>query len=135
DFVPDTRDEHRAPARPRPELAYSDPAGAFFVLLPLAVPVELDLDAAVLVRVDLLSLRPHHDGGLRAADRRPRSGPARSVLGFHGDTSEIVRVRRPFRLTGGGHAGMIPALPGAVAERRQQVVLVVQVLDVTVFQS
>src|SRR6185437_11409469 len=52
-FLPDARHEPAAPAAAGPALRHPDPAGTVIVLLPVAVPVELHLDAAVLVGADL----------------------------------------------------------------------------------
>ena len=43
------------PALAGRDLRDADPAGAFFVVLALAIPKELDADAAVLVDVDFVS--------------------------------------------------------------------------------
>ena len=79
-LVADARDEHGAPALARPELADPHPARAVFVALAQAVPVEVDLHPAVLVGVDLLGGRAHHDGSL--APLHP--GPGRDAQGPKG---------------------------------------------------
>ena len=78
----------------------ADPARAVRVELPLAVPVELDLHAAVLVGEDLLALRADDDGGLRAAHGRPgvsACGPERHGRGMQSNRfwySKVDRRRR-----------------------------------------
>src|SRR6185369_7867439 len=61
----DARDVDRAPVASRPVRPDADPARAVDVVLPLAVPVELHLHAAVLVGEDLLPRRTDDDRGLR----------------------------------------------------------------------
>src|SRR2546427_5347613 len=59
-------DVHRAKARPGPAGGHAHPAAGVLVHAADAVPVELHLDAAVLVAPDLFACGAHDDGGLRA---------------------------------------------------------------------
>src|ERR1051326_3309109 len=61
-FLPDARDMQAAPTFARPWIADANPAGAVLVVLPLAVPEELHLHAAVLIGVNLLTRRPPPPG-------------------------------------------------------------------------
>src|SRR5690606_9180447 len=65
-LLADARDVHRAPVLAGPVLRHADPAGAVFVALVVAVPVEVHLHPAVLVGPDFLTFRADHQGGLRA---------------------------------------------------------------------
>ena len=56
---------HGAIVAARPGLAHTNPAARLFVKLPVAVPVELHFDAAVLVGPDLFTSGPGDDCGLR----------------------------------------------------------------------
>ena len=76
-LLADPRPERGPPAPAGGELRDADPAGALLVVLPLAVPVELDLHPAVLVGVELLTRRADDDGGLRAGDDRLGRDPLR----------------------------------------------------------
>ena len=73
---PHAGNELHAELGPGERLRHPDPAGALLILLAIAVPVELHLDAAVLVGVDLLTGGPHDQGRLHGA-RRPRRIPGR----------------------------------------------------------
>ena len=80
-LVPGPRDELRPPALSRPDLRDPHPARA----LDLAVPVELDSHAAILVGGDFRILElvlavGDHDRGLRALDQRFRSRSRRTEL-------------------------------------------------------
>ena len=107
-------DEHGPPSGTRPELADANPAGAFFVPFSLAIPMELDLDSAVLVRVDLLSGRSHDDGGLHAVHDRAGGGPFGAEVHFGRDAEKLVvvfqagRTREPFL----DHLGLRAELEG-----------------------
>src|SRR5690606_26023695 len=83
---------------------HAHPARAVLVELTLAVPVELDLDASVLVDVDLLAARPHDDRRLNARDLRLRDAPARSIgrLDRHALESVEVGIGRAGVGEGGG---------------------------------
>src|SRR5262249_12537315 len=91
-LVSDPGDVDRSPRGARPDLAHADPARAPLVALALAVPVELHLHAAVLVRVDLLARWTDDDRRLDTTDDgppRPVRGPERHVVG---DALELVLV-------------------------------------------
>lgn len=74
---PDARDELKTPARARPRLRNAQPARALVVVLAVEIPMELDLDTAMLVGVDVFSGRADDRGGLEhlpdCAARTPRS--------------------------------------------------------------
>lgn len=72
DLLPHPRQLHEAEALARPGAGHADPAAALLVLLPVAVPVELHLDAAVLVGVDLIARGTGDDGGLWPLDEGSR---------------------------------------------------------------
>src|SRR5262249_15481794 len=65
-LLSDSRQGDRAPGSAGPRVGHSDPAARVLVLLAVAVPVELDLDAAVFVGPDLLAVGPNDHGGLGA---------------------------------------------------------------------
>jgi len=97
--------------------------------------VKLNLDLTVFVGVDLLPGRTYHNGGLRTVDHRLGGGPPRPVLSVQGNAGEIVGVRESapalFRRLGGA----VSPLPRAVAERRQQIFLIVHACHVTANQA
>ena len=98
DLLADARNGHAAPGLAGPGLADPDPAGVVLVALAQPVPVEVHLDPAVLVGVDLLPGRPHHDCGVQAIDHRPRRGAARAKGDgtVHGrEATPVARFRRP----------------------------------------
>ena len=64
DFLTYARPERRTPEFARRDLGHSDPARAILIFLALAVPEELDLYAAIFVRVDLLALGTNDHGRL-----------------------------------------------------------------------
>ena len=69
-LLPDAGEEHDAVILARPVLGDADPAGAFLVALAQPVPVELHLDAPVLVEPDLLAALADDDRGLGGMDAR-----------------------------------------------------------------
>ncbi len=75
-FLADARDGDHAPVLARPGVRDAHPAGAVFVVLAVAVPVELHLHPAVLVGVDLVARRADDDGRLRALDEGLARGAA-----------------------------------------------------------
>src|SRR5439155_3845701 len=94
DLLADARDVDPPPLLAGPERADADPAGAGGVLLPLAVPEELYLHAAVLVGEDLFACRPHDHGRLRAVHAR-LGGPPVGPVGQGGrDAVEGVGIDR-----------------------------------------
>src|ERR1051326_2394354 len=87
DLLADARQVEHAPFLAGERLRHAHPAGAVLVGLAVAVPVELQLDAAVLVGVDVLAGRADHARGLRALHdrlgrepRRPEGRRARDRL-------------------------------------------------------
>ncbi len=82
-LLPDARVEHDPPLLARPSLRHTHPAGAVLVVLAVAVPVKLDLHAAVLVGVDLVT-RP---------DRRPPpfAAPARTAWALRASAGIAAR--------------------------------------------
>jgi hypothetical protein len=95
DLVADAGEEQGAERAPRPGLAHADPARAMRVAQALAVPMELDLHAAVLVGVDLFTWRPHDDRRLDTVDPRPGRASQRAEGDRRRDDLEAVRIRRP----------------------------------------
>ena len=64
DFHAHPRDELKSPRGSGQRLDHANPAGAVLVVLPVVVPVELDLDPPVLVGVNLLARGPDDSGAL-----------------------------------------------------------------------
>src|SRR5690606_8141976 len=58
----------------------ADPAGAVFIFLAVAVPMELHLDAAVFIGPDFLALRAYYARGLRAVGTGDRRDARCTVL-------------------------------------------------------
>src|SRR5690606_32897333 len=79
DLVADARQEHRAEAVAGPRLAHAHPARAGVVERAAAIPVELDLDPAVLIDVDLLAARADDRRCLDALDRGFWREPRRAI--------------------------------------------------------
>ena len=80
DLVADPRQGEHAVALAGPGLRDAHPARAVLVLLAEPVPVELDLDPAVLVGLDLVAAGTDDDRRLRAGDHRPRRDARRAVV-------------------------------------------------------
>ena len=91
-FLADARDGDRSPALAGPGLRDADPAGAVLVLLAFAVPVELDLHAAVLVGVDLFAAGSDDDRGLAALHEGLRGDARRTEGRGERDAFESVTV-------------------------------------------
>src|SRR4030095_10328672 len=98
-LLADARDRHEAPPLAGPRVRDAEPAGAVLVALALAVPVELDLHAAVLVGEDLLSRRTDDGRGLHADDDGSVRSTSRAV--WHGGSDALALVR-------GGRGGGSP---------------------------
>src|SRR4051794_10437572 len=79
-FLTDARRGNGSPTFTGPRMRDADPAGAVLVLLPVAVPVELHLHAAVLVGIDLVAGRTDDHRGLRTLDERLRRRAPRPEL-------------------------------------------------------
>ncbi|KAF1029953.1 MAG: hypothetical protein GAK37_01560 [Pseudomonas sp.] len=79
-FLADARGEQAAPAFACPALRHANPARAVFVALAFAVPVELHLDAPVLVGPYLFALLAHHHGCLWTVHQRFGRGDRRAKL-------------------------------------------------------
>src|SRR5262249_9472758 len=92
DLLADPRDLDEAPALARPGGADANPAGAVLVLPPLAVPVDLHLDPAILVGVNPLARRPNHHRRLRPLDHRLVGPPGGAADDRVGDAGEAVAV-------------------------------------------
>src|SRR5207249_3728657 len=91
-LLADAGNRHRAPAFAGAELRAANPAGAFVVLFALAVPIELDLHAAVFIGVDLFALRSHDEGRLHALNGRAASDPRRTENRGGRDAGERIAV-------------------------------------------
>jgi hypothetical protein len=114
-----------APALAGEVLGDADAAGAALVALALAVPVELDDDAGVLVDVDLLARCADDGGGLGAVD----DGARRGALGAEGDG---VRDAGELVVVGGDAVGGVAGGVGdAVDELGEQVAGVALGAEVT----
>src|SRR4029453_18858680 len=79
-LLANARNRNPAPVLARPRAGDTDPAARVLIFLALTFPVELHLDPAVLVAVDLLAAGPDHHRGLRAAHRGPWRRPPRTEL-------------------------------------------------------
>src|SRR5690606_30196497 len=66
----------------------ADPAGAVFIFLAVAVPMELHLDAAIFICPDFLSFRSHYTRGLRAVGTGDRRDAGCTVLNGCGQGDE-----------------------------------------------
>src|SRR5262249_11926265 len=85
-----------APALAGPDLGDAHPHGAVLIALTPAVPEELHLDAAVLVRVDLLSLWTDHHRRLDALDKGFGRAAHRPVVDRGGNAGEGVAISGGF---------------------------------------
>ncbi|MNG84511.1 hypothetical protein D3C79_432490 [compost metagenome] len=65
-FLADTWDGQHPPALPGPRLGHADPTRAVVVAFTVAVPQELQADAAELITVDFFPGWPHHHRDLWA---------------------------------------------------------------------
>ena len=95
DFLPDARDMHGAKLVPGPTIGDADPRRGMFVVLAVAVPFELDFDAAKVVGPDFLILGTGDDGTLDALDARLCSGQRRAEdfigrVGFKADVAGVA---------------------------------------------
>src|SRR5207302_1352063 len=122
DLLSDARDMDHAPLLAGPGLRDPDPARAFVVFRPLAVPVEVDLDAAILVGPDLLARGSGDNRRLRALDAQLGGGSRRAVRGRRRDAGERVAVafvrRISARQVAPAHAGPVPHADQHVALAR-----------------
>ena len=101
---------------PASHCAHADEARALVVLVAVAVPMELDFDAAVFVAVDLFARRSDDDGGMRTVHDRLRRQPRRPKLGCRRNAGEAVGVIRRDLLS--DEAGVVG---GAMVGRRDRV--------------
>src|SRR5262249_23650996 len=92
DLLADARDVDRPPLVARPCRPDADPARAVGVVLPLAVPVKLDLHPPILIGEDLLALRAADDRRLRPLHDRPRRGPPGAERHLGRDAPEAVAI-------------------------------------------
>jgi len=128
DLLADARDEHRAPLASRPDLGHAQPARAFLVAVAAAVPEEVDLDAAVLVGVDLFALGARDHGRLRAVHAAARRAQRRAVR-------DPVRDHRdPVGVGAGVFAAQVAQVVGAAVLHRHDQVFLVHRVDGVVFQ-
>src|ERR1017187_8987871 len=84
--------EGGAPAAPRDGLPDPNPARAVGVVFPLAVPVKLHLDTAVLVREYFLAGRPDDDSSLGTIDRGDRREERRAEGQIEREAREVVLI-------------------------------------------
>ena len=78
-LLPDAGREVAAPALAGPRLRHAHPAGGILVFFAVTVPMELHLDPAEVVGVDLLTGGSNHDGRLRAGHGCALREPLRPV--------------------------------------------------------
>src|SRR5690606_22972989 len=95
-FLADTGDGNHAPVLARPGMGDADPAGAIFVFLAVAVPMELRFHAAVLVRVYFIPRRAYDHGGLRPLYDRLGRDARRPKNLLAVKRGEPATVTRPF---------------------------------------
>src|ERR1017187_2489404 len=95
DLLADAGNVNRAPALAGPWRHDPDPAGAVAVLLAFPVPVELHLDARILVREDLLASGPDDDRRLRPPHRGDRRDARRAEGQGGWEAGEVVLIREP----------------------------------------
>ena len=91
DFHADARHRHRAPSLARPAVRHAHPARTVFIVLAQPVPVELHLDAAILVGPDFLAGLADDHGGLRSLHDRPGDhgqGPIGMLLADRADAAD-----------------------------------------------
>jgi len=103
----DPWEKHEPKTFAGPGLGNPDVAAAVFVRLPLAIPVELDFDAAMLVGVDLLVVWADDHGGLEAEDAGLLRFAIRTVDSLIRKAAKGVLVSRgaPLEREGMGHLG------------------------------
>ena len=121
-LLADARDLHRPPTLAGRWMGDAHPAGTVFIEFAVAVPVELDFNAAEFVGVDLLACGAHHDGGLGALDHRLGGGAwlaigLFAVQGGEAAGVDILHLRRQpggvgvrLQFVGGGHDKVFPVL-------------------------
>src|SRR5215217_307858 len=108
-LVADAWQEPRSPPGPRRGLHDADPTGRGVVVLAEPVPPELDLDAPVLVDVDLLARRTGDLGGVEPAHHGPLVTMHRHPRAVGGDERE--RATEAFARSGAGdESGRIDGL-------------------------
>src|SRR5208337_3548283 len=93
DFLADARNPDATPLRAGPRLGDTNPAGAFVGFLVVTVPMKLNLHAAKLIRVDLLTGGTHDNGRLGTTDNGTRRNPQRPKGGFVAHAREAIAVR------------------------------------------
>ena len=91
-FMPNAGNVHCAPSCAGRYLADANPAGTVLVVFPLTVPVELDLDSSMLVRVNFFPGWSHHNSCLNAPYHRFWSSQWRPERNIKGDTGKAVGI-------------------------------------------
>ena len=91
-LLSDPRHRDHAPALARPWRHDTDPAACLLVALAVAVPVELDLYAAVFVGPDLFPRLADDGGGMHAGDAGPGRCQRRAELFGLGDRAEHAGI-------------------------------------------
>src|SRR5260370_5961881 len=130
-------DGDRSPGLTGPGMGDADPAGAVFVFLGFAVPVELDLHAAVLVGVNLFATGSDDYRSLAALHERLGGDASRTVGRGERDALEAVAVGWLLAAAAAAAAAATDLVSGPmarhVADGGQQVRLV-QVAPVVILQ-
>ena len=93
-FLPDAGNVHRAVIASRPGLAHANPTAGVLIVLAVAVPVKLDLHAAIFVGIDFFARRTGDDCGLWTRSVRLGRSALAAVVGGLGDGGEADAVRR-----------------------------------------
>ncbi len=103
-----------------PRAGNTQPAGAVFIGLPVAIPQKLNLDATILIGPQLLAALAHHLGGLRAVGTRNRCTSQRAIRLAGRDHQKIDEVVA-------GHAALAGTayIQKVVIDLRHQIVAVV----------
>ena len=118
-LLADPWDLDEPPVFARPGARDTHPTGAGFVLLPVAVPMELHLHAPVAVHPDLFAGLTHDDGGLGSRGNGLHRGPGRAEGDVMRDRVERVLVIERLRVTAG-----IVADPGRMVHAHELICLV-----------
>ncbi len=123
DFLAYPRKHEAAPARAGMAMGNAHPARALVVALAQPVPEEVHFDPAVLIGVDLVARRAHHQCRLRPMDGGARGEPRLAERNPLGDHRKSVAI-------GAGLALPADIVAAAVRDRQHQVLLVERGLGV-----
>lgn len=94
DLLAHSWNEHTTLTSASPGLTHANPAGTVVIAAGGSVPVELDLDAAMIIAVNFLAGRTDDYGCLYARDRRSFCGTRWAERNLGGNAGHSVLVRR-----------------------------------------